>query len=131
MKLLLQREKDYISKLFIDDKYQCLILENPNTAIPAATYEVLLQYSPRFKRYNLRLMVPGRGGIEVHTGNLYINSTGCLITGKTKDAVKKSVGASIPAYNALLRKIEKYIFLDPMATYEPIMITILPHKGDC
>ena len=134
MKLSLQRSPDNIGQLTIDGMPACLVLENPALKIPAGTYNIDLIYSPRFQRYNLRLTVPGRQAIEIHTGNYYRDSEGCLITGSsempascnTVTGNEPFVTGSKVAYIALMARIRDYIFADPMAVYEPITLTILP-----
>ena len=129
MILTLPREKDFISKLYIDGKEECYILENPDKAIPAGTYEITIQYSPGFKRYHLELIgIKDRNNILIHTGNWYRNSKGCLITGKTKGKIIKYVGQSRIAYYSLVAKIRDYIFKDPLAQTDPILIKITDYK---
>lgn len=129
MLLTLNREKDFISKLYIDGQEHGWILENPDKAIPAGTYEISLQYSPGFKRYHLELLnVPGRNNILIHTGNWYSDSLGCLITGQTKKLDLKKVEQSKISYYALMAKIRDYIFADPMAKTDPIKIKITNYK---
>lgn len=53
------------------------------TAIPAGTYKVTMEYSPRFKRILPFLHdVPHFLGILMHSGNTEKDSAGCLIVGK-------------------------------------------------
>ncbi len=53
------------------------------TAIPAGTYKVTLQYSPRYKKKMPYLHdVPHFLGILVHSGNTEVDSAGCIIVGK-------------------------------------------------
>lgn len=138
MRLTLQRihkGPDYtIGRLFIDGQYLCDTLEDavrslptscPNTprgipcacrekiyartAIPAGTYRITLEYSPRFKR-RLPLLhdVPHFLGIMIHSGNDANDSAGCILVGKNK--VKGKVLESRVAsdgLNALLEKESK------------------------
>jgi len=132
MKLFLQRREDNIGQLSIDNAWVCLILENPDKKIPPGTYDIDLIYSPKFQRYNLHLVVPGRYNIEIHTGNYYKNSEGCLITGSNEMPAESNtvtgnepfVTGSKVAYIALMARIRDYIFADAMAQYEPITIEI-------
>lgn len=111
MKLTLKRKflsyKHTIGDLFIDEKFFCNTIEDTvrelpvtcsytskeqsckckekvyaQTAIPAGTYKVTMEYSPRFKR-KLPLLhnVPHFIGILIHSGNDESDSAGCLIVG--------------------------------------------------
>ncbi len=132
MKLTLQRSPDNIGQLSIDGMPQCLILENPTLKIPPGTYDIDLIYSPRFQRYNLHILVPGRFAIEIHTGNYYKNSEGCLITGSSEmPASSNTVTGNEPfvmgsrvAYISLMARVRDYIFADALARYTPITIEI-------
>jgi len=134
MKIILERAKDNIGQLSIDDMPFCLILENPTLKIPAGTYQLGLLYSQHFQRYNLHLLnVPTRQGIEIHTGNFYENSEGCLITGtdempaitNPRNGNEPWVDGSTQAYEALMQRVSKYIFADFMARYDVLEITIV------
>ena len=111
MKLTLKRKflsyKHTIGDLFIDEEFFCNTIEDTvrelpvtcsftskgqsckcrekvyaQTAIPAGTYKVAMEYSPRFKR-KLPLLhnVPHFLGILIHSGNDETASAGCLIVG--------------------------------------------------
>lgn len=136
MKLTLQRnqssDNSTISPLYLDSVHQCDIMEPPvravdlpgRTAIPAGTYEVVLEYSYRFQRYNLRLAnVPGFQGVEIHTGNIPSDTEACLLTG-TSGKNPDYIYDSRLAYARLMSKIRDYIFTDVMAVYDPILIKI-------
>lgn len=89
---------DYtIGKLSIDGTYFCDTLEDPvrdltrepkmpgNTAIPAGTYKVIVNQSPRFKRLLPRLLnVPYFEGILIHRGNTAKDTSGCILVGENK-----------------------------------------------
>ena len=111
MKLLLKRrfkgDEYTIGDLFIDGEFFCNTLEDkvrdlpatcPNTpkwkncecpekvysqtAIPAGTYKVTMDYSPKFKRVLPRLHdVPHFLGILAHSGNHKDHSAGCPLVG--------------------------------------------------
>ena len=92
-----------IGKLYIDGEYFCDTLEDtvrdkkiPNkTAIPAGTYKVIVNTSPRFKRLLPRLLdVPGFEGILIHRGNTPEDTSGCILVGENK--VKGKVINSTP-----------------------------------
>ena len=126
------RGPDYtIGKLYIDGHYFCDTLEDPvrtlpascpntsegilcacpekvyaRTAIPAGTYKVTMQFSPRFKRV-LPLMndVPHFLGVLIHSGNDPGDTAGCILVGhnKVKGKVLESRAVS-DKLNALLEK---------------------------
>lgn len=55
------------------------------TAIPTGRYDVILTFSPRFKRVlPLLLNVPGYQYIRVHNGNRPDSTEGCLLVGENK-----------------------------------------------
>lgn len=123
---------DYtIGKLYIDGHYFCDTLEDPirtlpascpntskgilcacsekvyaRTAIPAGTYKITMENSPRFKRV-LPLLhdVPHFLGVLIHSGNDAGDTAGCILVGrnKAKGKVLESRAAS-NRLNALLEK---------------------------
>lgn len=123
---------DYtIGKLYIDGLYFCDTLEDPvrtlpascphtsagapctcrekiyaRTAIPAGTYRITLEHSPRFKRVLPYLHdVPHFLGVLIHSGNDPGDTAGCILVGhnKVKGKVFESRAAS-DRLNALLEK---------------------------
>lgn len=87
-------EKSTIGKLFIDGHFKCYVLEDPVrdekikhiTAIPHGTYEVIISYSNKFKKYlPLLLNVPNYRGIRIHPGNVPEDTSGCLLPGMERD----------------------------------------------
>lgn len=106
MNLVLERKylkSDYaIGNLFINGKFFCNTLEdcvrdiNKNgtfdcgelkikghTAIPYGKYEIIVNYSPKFKRELPRLLnVPHFEGILIHRGNTHKDSSGCILVGE-------------------------------------------------
>ena len=101
MELLLKRiapRADYtIGKLYIDGQYWCDTLEDRvrdlskekkvpgRTAIPAGTYDVVVNISPKFKRLLPRLLhVPGFEGILIHRGNTAADTAGCILVGENR-----------------------------------------------
>lgn len=55
------------------------------TAIPTGKYDVILTFSPRFKRVlPLLLNVKGYEGVRVHAGNTAEDTEGCLLVGENK-----------------------------------------------
>lgn len=103
MKLRLERrflKSAYtVGRLEMDGTYFCDTLEDRvrdlsrekkvpgETAIPAGTYEVIVNISPRFKRKLPRLLnVPGFEGILIHRGNTAADTAGCILVGENKVA---------------------------------------------
>lgn len=53
------------------------------TAIPAGSYKITLEYSPKYKRKMPCLHdVPHFLGILIHSGNTEVDSAGCIIVGE-------------------------------------------------
>lgn len=114
-----------ISRLYINNKYFCDILEDVDrmldssmsleeiakikikgkTAIPVGTYTIVITYSPRFKQYMPLLMnVPGYAGIRIHPGNTHVDTDGCLLPGVQKETT--TVVNSRATYKSLLAKLK-------------------------
>lgn len=75
------------------------------TAIPAGTYKVTMEYSPRFKRTLPYLHdVPHFLGILIHSGNTDADSAGCIIVGR--NTVKGKVLESRTTLDKLISKIK-------------------------
>lgn len=142
MKLELERrffgESYTIGSLSIDGKKFCDTLEdrvrdlNKNgvfdgdekkvygeTAIPYGTYDVVVDYSPKFKRELPRLQnVRHFEGILIHRGNTAEDSAGCILVGENK--VKGKVINSTPYEKELVR-----ILKEAQDRKEPITIKIV------
>jgi hypothetical protein len=142
MKLLLKRkfksETYTVGDLYIDGKFFCNTIEDKvrllpktcpdtpkgipckcrekvysQTAIPAGTYRITMEISPKFGRVLPRLHnVPHFTGILIHSGNTENDSAGCIIVGDNtvKGKVLNSRAIS-DRLNALLGK-EKDIFIE-------------------
>ena len=88
------------------------------TAIPTDKYDVILTFSPRFKRVlPLLLSVKGYEGVRIHAGNTNKDTEGCLLVGENK--AKGQVLNS----RATLEKLMS-ILLDCEKRKEKISITI-------
>ena len=74
---------DYtIGKLYIDGTYYCDTLELPNP-IQTGTYNIEIQYSPKFKKSMPYLMnVPDQRWIMLHAGNTVADTLGCILVGR-------------------------------------------------
>lgn len=113
-----------ISDVLIDGVFYCFGLEDTDrgllksmpieeirqkkvfaqTAIPAGRYELIINYSNRFKQYMpLLLGVPGFEGVRIHPGNNALHTEGCLLLGQTVS--ENFVGNSRAAYRSFLPKL--------------------------
>ena len=130
MKLRLERKyrsSNYcIDKLYINNEYFSDALEDPdrgltdtmsleeiqkikikgNTCIPYGTYDIIITYSPRFKK-NLPLLnnVKGFDGIRIHSGNKPQDTEGCLLPGFNK--IKGQVVDSRVTTDKLIAQIQQ------------------------
>ena len=119
MKLLLRRKfkgpQYTIGDLSINGVFFCNVIEDGvrpvgvkvygETAIPFGTYQVVMRYSPKFKKVlPLLLDVPMFDGIRIHSGNTQSDSLGCLIVGENK--VKGRVINSRKTMDKLLKLFE-------------------------
>lgn len=106
-------EKYTIGKLYVDGVFFCNTLEDKvrdltkekkvkgETAIPEGKYEVVLSYSPRFKKVMPELKnVPHFEGIRIHSGNTEKDSSGCLLVGF--NTIKGKLTDSRVTYNKLM-----------------------------
>ena len=93
-----------IGKMSIDGIYFCDTLEDVNrdsnlngkfdngeikvfgdTCIPKGIYNVIVSFSPKFKRDLPRLLnVPSFEGILIHAGNTINDTHGCILVGENK-----------------------------------------------
>jgi len=103
-----------IGELFLDGAFECYTLEDVErpakvagiTAIPKGNYEVVIDFSQRFKKEMPRLLkVPEFNGILIHSGNYSTDTEGCILVGKVKE--DHSIGYSRDAFNQLFPKLQK------------------------
>ena len=106
-----------LGSLFIDDHWQCHILEDvirpagekvhSKTAIPPGRYRLILSMSNRFKKIMPEVLnVPMFTGIRIHSGNTAKDTAGCLLVGQTRSVETRSIGRSRAAYKALMIKLK-------------------------
>lgn len=83
------RSKYIIGRFYVEGDYFCNSLEPAwqdnarYTAIPPGIYEVIMSYSPKFKRVlPLLRNVPGRDSIRIHRGNYPKDTQGCILLGE-------------------------------------------------
>ena len=75
--------RDYNKDGDLDDEGEFKVYGE--TAIPYGKYEVVVTYSPKFKRdLPLLLNVWGFTGIRIHRGNTVKDSSGCILVGENK-----------------------------------------------
>ena len=78
------------------------------TAIPTGRYEVILNFSNKYKRFMpLLLNVPGFEGIRIHSGNKAQDSEGCILLGSSQG--ENWIGQSRDAVAAFMEKLEAAI----------------------
>lgn len=136
MKLLLLRDhftnSTTLGKLYVNGIFQCYTLEDKDrelekgneklygeTAIPRGSYQVIIDYSNRFKRELPRLKdVPQFEGIRIHPGNTHEDTHGCILVGSGTSGDK--LFNSRVAFEALFHKMEEAYERD-----EPISIQIM------
>lgn len=103
MKLLIVRKPApafTLGDLYLDGTWQCFTLEDDDrrledggvklagyTAIPLGLYDVVIDYSPKFKRQMLHVLnVPQFAGIRIHAGNDADDTEGCILVGEDVSA---------------------------------------------
>lgn len=113
LKRLVKTERSTIGELSINGAFECYTLEDAErvskvygrTAIPKGRYEVIINYSNRFKQYMpLLLNVPNYEGVRIHSGNTSEDTLGCILVGQKKGV--NVIGASRLAYKALFGKMK-------------------------
>jgi hypothetical protein len=116
--------KSTIGDLLIDGVFECNTLEDVDrdliktdlvqdiarkkihgqTAIPYGKYEVIINFSNRFKcLMPLLVDVTGFAGVRIHSGNTSEHTEGCLLVGKKENA--DFISHSKDAYQKLFDKL--------------------------
>jgi hypothetical protein len=90
----------------LEDKYRADgIKVYGKTAIPCGTYEVVIDWSGRFKRLMPHVLgVPGFEGIRIHKGNCAEDTEGCILLGRTKSL--DWVGESKAVFDAFFSQLK-------------------------
>lgn len=107
-----------IGELWVNDLHLCDTLEDRvrpegekvygKTAIPEGTYEMVLSYSPRFKKILPEILnVPNFTGIRIHCGNSSADSSGCILVGTWDGEKEDWVSDSKIAFNKLMSLLEE------------------------
>lgn len=68
-----------VGELFVNGKFECNTSENLATLVAPGHYPVILYHSPKFGYWVPLVRVPGRSGIEIHSGT---HSKGCIVVSK-------------------------------------------------
>lgn len=143
MKLKLIRkvltEKSTIGELYIDDVFFCNTLEDVDrgldssmtleetklikiysqTCIGYGEYEVVINYSNRFKRLMpLLIHVIGFDGIRIHPGNTAVDTDGCILVGDLDETHNDIILHSRKTFEELFSKLTE------ASKVEKIMISI-------
>lgn len=120
MKITLSRiikgEHSTIGSLAIDGVWKCWALEDPvregpkvpgDTAIPAGTYPIIVNMSPRLKKRYPRLVgVPGFEGILIHCGNDAGDTSGCILVGQKLDT-PDHISQCQPVFSHIFKLIDE------------------------
>ena len=77
------------------------------TAIPYGVYEVITNYSNRFKKVMpLLLDVEGFEGVRIHSGNVNTDTEGCILLG-IKTQIENFIGNSRDTFNKFMPLLEE------------------------
>ncbi|CAB4216879.1 hypothetical protein UFOVP1590_3 [uncultured Caudovirales phage] len=127
MKLTVERFEygtDYcIGRLYIDGVYFCYTLEDKvrevigrptvmwkvtgETAIPEGTYDLVIDYSPHFKKKLPHILdVPGFEGVRLHSGNSPKDTEGCILVGQTWSG-NNFIGNSRLVFDSLFQRLSE------------------------
>ena len=100
-----------MGELLINNTHCCYTLE-PQNPIPAGTYDLDIQFSPRFNRLMPHVLnVTGHSGILIHWGNWAKDTEDCLLVGETEGT--DFIGHSVDEFNVLFQIIQDAVMAAP------------------
>jgi hypothetical protein len=101
-------EKNFIMGELQEDAKIGDTLENLNECIPEGKYQIILNYSPKYKKVLPLILVEGREGIRFHTGNSSKDVSGCILLGEctTKPGWISQSKMYIPRLITMLQKAD-------------------------
>jgi len=111
-------DKSTEGRLMFDGVFFCFTLEDTcrrqkvhgSTAIPSGRYEIVLDYSTRFKKIMPHLLnVPKFEGIRIHSGNTSVDTDGCILVGMKRglDVIYESRRACELVMNEIEARLKK------------------------
>ena len=102
-------------RMYINNLYFCYTLEDVvregakvdgQTAIPAGTYDVIIDDSTRFGRPMPHILnVPNFKGVRIHSGNTSKDTEGCILLGASY-AGKDFIGNSKNSFDIFFEKLK-------------------------
>lgn len=96
-----------MGELLVNGERYCSTLE-PADPIPAGTFDLSIYWSDKFNRLMPHVDgVPGHSGIEIHWGNIPINTDGCTLLGEYADG--DFVGNSVDEFNEFFSMLSDII----------------------
>jgi hypothetical protein len=99
-----EHDKVTFGVMFFNGRFQCFTLEPTDKMIPPGRYDCELYVSPKIGKAVILLNnVPGRSEIEIHPGNFYEDSLGCILVGDAQS--EQMLMNSQAAFKLLMSKI--------------------------
>jgi hypothetical protein len=120
-----------IGEVWVDGVFECYSLEDSvrevplkpvsewkiagQTAIPAGTYDVVIDFSNRFHRLMPHILnVPGFTGVRIHSGNTDKDTEGCILIGQEKTS--DYIGHSKAAFDTFFPQLQDALQAGQTAT---------------
>jgi hypothetical protein len=100
-------DKSTFGELHVNGQFECHTSEQTAgiSAIPAGTYDVVIDFSPQFQRLlPLLKNVPNFGGVCIHPGDTGMDTEGCILIGRTRS--QDSIRGNRQAFEALFAKLQ-------------------------